>query len=447
MTVHEIVETPGGYYGMAYWLSSLLYIILNKPRFSGWKRFGLAAIFLILIFSFLHFNRDVPIFFFIPSMMISWTLMFSFIYISNLIPVLNAAYYTVRAFILAEFAASLEWQLYYYALNANHINDNLLFNVVFLLLIHSAIFVGFYFLEKKFKTETDDLLISRKELLYALLFGLLIFSLSNLSYVYKNTPFSSSSSFDIFNIRTMVDFAGVALLLAYHIQLAENHIKFEVEKLQNLLILQHSNFKIYEDSINMVNQKYHDLKHQIAALKLGINQEKSGQFLDKLEQDILVYEAQNKTGNRILDIVLTAFSIKCQNLSIEMTCVAEGTALDFMDDIEISTLFGNILDNALESVQKVSTPEKKLIHIAVRRQKSFLLIRVENFFSGNLKIKNGLPVTTKKNKTHHGYGLKSIKNITEKYHGSMTLKAEDSWFELRILIPFNNLRSSDNLTR
>ena len=122
----------------------------------------------------------------------------------------------------------------------------------------------------------------------------------------------------------------------------------------------------------------------------------------------------------MLDAVLTSKSLYCQNNGIGLTCVADGSALNFMEDMDISALFGNILDNAIESVQKLNEQEKRLIHLSVAKQKQFLRIRCENYCEEQLKFENGMPVTTKKDRRFHGFGMKSIKSTAAKYGGSVT---------------------------
>ena len=101
---------------------------------------------------------------------------------------------------------------------------------------------------------------------------------------------------------------------------------------------------------------------------------------------------------------------------------------------DLSILIGNALDNAIESVEKISDPDKRLIHVSVNRQKGFLRIRVENCYEGDIRFVDGLP-STRKDARYHGYGMKSIRSVVEKYNGSMIVKAEDGWFELRLLFP------------
>ncbi len=103
--------------------------------------------------------------------------------------------------------------------------------------------------------------------------------------------------------------------------------------------------------------------------------------------------------------------------------------------MDISNLFGNALDNAIESTDKIIDPERRLIHLSVARQKGFAAIRIENCFDGELKFEKGLPVTTKKDVLYHGFGVKSIQNAAEKYGGTATITTREGWFELRVLIP------------
>lgn len=439
MSPFDVSETPGGYYGIAYWVGCMLFISVNKKKISGVKLYLTEAVFLVLLGGYMMLNTNVPMAFFVPSMSVSILMMVVFIYICCGFSIWNVGYYTARAFIVGEFTASFGWQIYFFAVQNLGVPMNSWFSALFLGIIYPIIFVIMYCMEKRFVNENVNFEATRKEISSAVIISLVVFMISNLSYVYQNTPFSGRMSADIFNVRTLVDFGGVALLFAYHMQIAELNMKFEVEKLQNLLNLQLANYQMSEKSIEIVNQKYHDLKHQIAVLKRESISKEAYDYLDQMEKEIKIYEAQNKTGNKILDTVIMGKQLYCQSVDINLTAIAEGAALSFMDPIDISTLFGNVLDNAIESVMKLEDKEKRLIHLAVAKQKDFLRIRVENCFEGELVYKNGLPMTTKDDKNYHGYGLKSIQSTVEKYNGSLTIQDQNGWFEIRILIPIEDI--------
>ncbi len=109
--------------------------------------------------------------------------------------------------------------------------------------------------------------------------------------------------------------------------------------------------------------------------------------------------------------------------------------MNFMSVMDICSVFGNALDNAIESVEKLAEPEKRLVSMSVVAQNEFVMLRFDNYYEEELELKDGLPVTTKKNKKYHGYGIRSIRQTAEKYGGTVTFHGENNWFSLRILFP------------
>jgi sensor histidine kinase regulating citrate/malate metabolism len=106
-----------------------------------------------------------------------------------------------------------------------------------------------------------------------------------------------------------------------------------------------------------------------------------------------------------------------------------------MDVMDLYALFGNALDNAVESVKSLEDNDKRVINVKIFTQGQLLMIQVQNYYEGDLSFSEGLPVTTKNRKKEHGYGLKSIKHTVEKYGGSVTIHAESQLFGLQILLP------------
>ena len=258
---------------------------------------------------------------------------------------------------------------------------------------------------------------------------------ASLCLVTKNTPFSGQYSFEIANIRTLVDLAGIAMLYAHLVQCSQTKMRRELETIQNVLQNQYQQYKQSRESVDLINYKYHDLKHQIAVLRSEQDPDKRNAFLNQMEEEIKQYELQNKTGNHVLDTILTSKSLYCNKHGITLTSVADGSLLEFMDTMDICSIFGNALDNAIECELKIPNKEKRLIHVTVSQQKNFLMIRVENYFEGMLKFKESGLATTKKEKMFHGYGIKSIKYTVDKYGGAVHIDAEKQWFDLKILIP------------
>ena len=434
MNTAEVLNTPGYYYAIAYALSVFVIACTNERKLGRWKLAAVSCVQFALLLFFMTETDGVRQELFIPSMMVIVGLLLGYIYICNDFSFREAGFYCVKAFINGEFAASMCWQIYYYLRYVREMHGEH-WRWVELVLVYAVIFAILTLIELNLKKDLEELHITRRELLVVIIIAASVFAMSNLSYLDQNGLFSGSFVMDIFIIRTLVDLSGIAVLYAYHIQVKEVQIRFEKDALHNIMEMQYKNYQLSKENIDMVNQKYHDLKHQINILKTQSYTGKSTSYLEKMEREIRVYETQNKTGNQILDAVLTNKAMICQNKEIELKFIVDGEALSFMDDMDVSALFGNMLDNAIESAEKQQEKQKRLIWLYVTREKQFVRIRTENYCDEKIHFKNGMPVTMKKDRRLHGYGMKSIKSTVEKYHGSVVAAQENNWFELKILLP------------
>ena len=184
----------------------------------------------------------------------------------------------------------------------------------------------------------------------------------------------------------------------------------------------------------MINRKTHDLKHQLQALAMVSDDERKRQ-IQETSRAIDFYDAVVKTGNEALDILLTEKSVYCANRQIRLSCMVNTRQLQKIKLVDLYTLLGNALDNAIESTERISDPERKVISLSILDQGNMLYIQLENYFEGELQMQDGLPRTRKKDAENHGYGLKSIVNIVHSYDGKIEVRTEGEIFYLEIMIP------------
>ena len=367
-----------------------------------------AAIMLVIQSVFLVITKDLPIFLWIPCMILAAGFMYLFIFLSLRIPPSKAVYCCACAFLVAELAASLEWQLHIYML---YLGISAWWAQLLLLVItYSLILMIAYFLEKPLLTEDYLHQLTTKELFTAVGIVIFVFAFSNMSFITTGSPFTGTMFTDILNIRTLVDMGGAAVLCAFQSRIGEYMAEKEVTAIQAVLKSQYDQYRNFQDSMELVHIKYHDLKHQIAGLRAETDTEKRKEWLDAMEHELEQNELVNKTGNHVLDTILAAKIHQAKKNDIRITCVADGTLLNFMHVTDICTIFGNALDNARESVVMLDDPEKRLIHVSVSAQKNFVFIQVSNYCEKKLNWESGeLPKTTKADKKNHGFGLKSIR--------------------------------------
>jgi hypothetical protein len=432
MTV-TITEIPRLITATAEWAACMVFIISGKKRIHGWKWVVSCLMMWVIQSAFLMATGNVTNYLWLLCMGIAVMMMIAFCYICMRAELSDAVYCALFAFILAEFAASLEWQIYcWFAFE----RQSIFREAVFMAVIYGILFVSFWKILNLRQSDKQSFSTRPAELISVSVIAVSVFAISNLSFLPVSTPFSSTYGATIATIRTMVDFAGVAMMFANHTVRMENRMRKELNTLQTVLQSQYLQYQQSKESIDLINYKYHDLKHQIAILRAEEDPEKRNQFLNHMEDEIQQYEAQNKTGNHVVDTILTSKSVTCQKNGISLNCVADGSLLNFMDSMDICSILGNALDNAIECEKKIEDKEKRLIHVAIFSQKNFVILRFENYYEGTLEMREGVPKTTKtKRKELHGYGLKSIQYTVKKYDGKVNIGQESQWFKLKILIP------------
>ena len=146
----------------------------------------------------------------------------------------------------------------------------------------------------------------------------------------------------------------------------------------------------------------------------------------------------------MLDTILMGKSIKCEQSGITFTCVADGGALSFMSDMDICSLFGNALDNAIESFDGATGDDAKFIKLAVYKSGELLIVKCENTFNGKVTCVNGDLISTKGGRDYRGFGIKSIKAVAEKYGGSVSVAAQPPTFTICAVFPRTEEEKSED---
>lgn len=225
----------------------------------------------------------------------------------------------------------------------------------------------------------------------------------------------------------------VLILLLQFGNLSESGLRRDYDTIRRIRREESRQYEFSRKTIEALNVKYHDMRHQLAALKGAVQ----GEYVQMIEKMISDYDSLYRTGNKALDVVLTEKSLLCEQSGIRLTCFADGKILGGMKEEDIYSLFGNALDNAIEGVEKTRQPDKKVIELIVRRAGDMCSVHVENYFSGDLEYAEGLPITTHGDKNVHGFGMKSMRMNAEKYGGTMHVYTEEDVFYLDILFPLS----------
>ena len=189
-------------------------------------------------------------------------------------------------------------------------------------------------------------------------------------------------------------------------------------------------FESVKANMDLINMKCHDIKHILDKIEDKLTCKE----VASLREAIQFYDANIKTGNEVLDVVLCEKAMICQKKGISFSCMADGTGLEFLTPVQTYSLFGNIIDNAVEAV-KALPPEERVASLTCHEEEGALVIEESNYFSGGLELDHGLPATSKGDVSRHGFGTKSIQYIAGQYGGTMDIKVVGNMFFLTIRFP------------
>lgn len=331
---------------------------------------------------------------------------------------------------------------------ASYAIQNLAFNIgsLFILLFHlssgsflyyfvaaicfTVVYTICYFVfVRRFKTEKDLLIKNTTVLILAIVTIAVVYS--------KNVLIS----WGVMNHEELLSvFTSISCILTLILQfglLRHQEVIYQNQVVEQLLKSEKERFETLKETMDIVNMKCHDLRFNIRQYRQNQADEKHGKFFEELEDSISIYDNISRTGNSAVDTILSEKLIYCHKNGIQVSYVVDASALEPIEISDVYSLFGNAMDNAVRAVMS-ETEEKRFISVIIRKKGMFTHIGVDNTCLTSPEMKDGLPVS-KQDKRYHGYGMKSMVYIAEKYQGNLTADYTDGMFHLGIL-----LRPSEN---
>ncbi len=222
------------------------------------------------------------------------------------------------------------------------------------------------------------------------------------------------------------------VIIVQFIGLTTARINFEKQMSDKLFEDEKRQYETFKNSVDYVNIKYHDLKHELPRIQGGGKM--STERLEEIVEGVAIYEAFAKTGNETLDILFTDKTLTCISKGISFSYMADAAELGIMDASDVYSMFGNLLDNAIEYVQNIEDREKRFIRLFIKPQGAMLLIHEENYLESEVKLVDGVPQTSKDDKLYHGFGIKSMQRTARKYGGDLKINSEGNLFKIDLFI-------------
>lgn len=349
------------------------------------------------------------------------------------VSLLNALYYATCAYLTQDLAYTIFVFLLPGAAHraAQTLKPNTLWLEI--LLIIGCNFIFYHIFAKRLFIQINQ----KADCLRALIYMLFVLCIGRILGTYSKMNLNSDTQY-LFRFMLLYDvLLTLNLLIAQILLFNESRYHRELVLESQLRHQQYQQFKDFQETTENIRHKCHDLKHIISALTLENNTSEWTNLLQELESSIYNYDSTMHTGNSTLDAILEQTWRTCDRKQIQWTCLADGKPLNFINAFDLYVLFGNALDNAVEHLSDLDDPQKKVLAITIRPVHQLVFITIKNYCDHAPVLKDNLPVTTKNNKAEHGYGMKSIQSIVNKYNGELSIKFDDSIFILDIMFPIS----------
>ena len=261
-----------------------------------------------------------------------------------------------------------------------------------------------------------------------------ILSIASVSIVYLLSNYSITHGGLRNNLVIAYDcFCCCFLLILFYFISNVNHLEKQKIVLDEIQKINSKQQVLKKESYESIAIRYHDLSKQIALLELSNNSESKQKLIEEIRGELENFASFADTQNKALDIVLSEKKMVCLKNDIKLFYKVDAHVLDFMDEVDVYTIFSNLFDNAIESV-KEEKKENKVIKLNIYQRGNIISIDCQNYTSKDIAFKDGLPLTSKENSQLHGYGSLSIKRVAEKYKGSVLYNLDKSIFNVYILL-------------
>lgn len=264
-----------------------------------------------------------------------------------------------------------------------------------------------------------------------------VISIGKIGFIYGELLISERH---LLQIQVLPDLIFLNLIMTIYLVIMikkENDERAKQDLMNSKLKLQEEYYSSLEESQMQVRKLYHDMKNHLENISnLNQNSEESRQYIDELKDQLNNSNDVKSTGNAIVDIILNEKKKVCIKEGIDFETNVNSKDLSFMKNADISNIFSNVLNNAIEACQKIENGEK-YIKLEAYKIKRYYVIYCENSKTNKIKRAGSRLITEKKDDFVHGIGIRSIETSAKAYDGDVVIYYDDDKFIIKILIPLN----------
>lgn len=241
----------------------------------------------------------------------------------------------------------------------------------------------------------------------------------------------------------LIIFATVISIIIIGKLVKESKDKVKYELVQEKLGLQYKYYRGIEEEQEKVRKLYHDMRNHISCIQLLANSEAANSYIKKIEEQLNGVEKYYDTGSHLVDIILKDKQKEAEDKKIEFIAELDFGKCDFIEMIDVTSLFSNLINNAIEACDKITDQAvKKTIKLKGTYINNFFVLCSSNSKTNKVQIVKDRFITDKEDASIHGLGIKNIKTAVYRYGGEVTITYTEEEFLVKVLIPLNQEKVS-----
>lgn len=237
---------------------------------------------------------------------------------------------------------------------------------------------------------------------------------------------------------TMPYMAVLSMIITVYIVMEirkETEIRIQEKQMYSRLESKNEYYEKIEEAQNQIRRLYHDMNNHLNNIQImNENSENAIKYIESIQNELKQARKKRLSGNAMFDIIIDEKMKVCKEKGIEFTANIDSRNTAFIENIDVSSILSNILDNAIEACEKILC-DKRYIKLETMWADDIFLIVCENSKINSIKKSGETFVTDKINKSNHGIGIKSIEYSVKKYRGNMLITYDENTFNLKIMIP------------
>lgn len=216
-----------------------------------------------------------------------------------------------------------------------------------------------------------------------------------------------------------------------------NKVKMENKLIREKINSQYQRYITIQESQMKLRKLYHDMNNHISCIeKLYKNKDNTSKYIQDIKNELNSWESIISTGNMILDIIINDKKDICNKTNIDLDVDINFSKCEFIDMIDICSIFSNMIDNAIEACLKLNeNTEHRFIRIKGTVVNRLYIIKCENSKVNQIKLRKSKIITNKSDSFFHGIGIKSIESSVKKYDGEVCINFCENKFDMKIYIP------------